>query len=503
MIVTASRRQLLVCSWFALVSTISGAGCGIDRGDPSFVDEDAAFLHCTVAGTGRTDPALFEALPRVPVPSGLYTQTMSPAALVEIGYQPESVVCATLAAPDDAELAKSASSLATLLTVRDEVDDAVRRRDPCACTAAAKLRRQRWLPSCADVGHQPGCEPSDTLIDDVERELGRLDSALGEVTVPLTHWRVFGRSDRLGQFEARVPRIVDHHSGGSAVMLRGAPVPERLNHVLVGRLFELSTVQAVIRQDSGRALVVVREIGDTLVYDHFAYPSVASSMVALLPELDNRSVTAYLDALEPPAQRMDLAFNPRHGPVLVFSHPRLERVDAAMVVGSALSQRRVRAGEHTVPPVWFDTVTVHAPFDASELTAHVVLSDLGVTWAQGLERGPVSPTLSELGGSDVVPTYAAARSDPAFVLRGTPIEQVVFAGFHALPTIAAAMEMAVPNSVRGELDDFVVDVPTGPLPGELATRAGLAQLRERLSLDPQRLRVEIGTTTMDLRLSAR
>ncbi|TPV96919.1 MAG: hypothetical protein B7733_02300 [Myxococcales bacterium FL481] len=423
---------------------------------------------------------------------------MSPAALVELGFAPDSVVCASLEPPSEGELAQIASSVSRLLGVRREVDAAVQPLGRCGCAAAGKLRRQRWIPSCEAHDPAPRCEIDTGLVTQVGRELSRMEAAMGAMTLPLTHWRLMGRTDRAGQFDARVSTLVSHHGGGSTVMRRGAPVSSRLNHELVVALFEQPAVQAVIRQDSGRSLVVVREIGDVLIYDHFAYPPVSSSMLTLLPELDNRNVETYRGGLEPPAATLELALSPTRGPVLYFDHDGLERVDAALAVGWRFTGRRddvVRGRDG--PPVWFDRVTVLGLTGRGLLRAQATLNAAGRAWAQSVPREAVMPSLTGWQTSARSPARPPARHRPSFLLRGTGVEHAVFAGIHGLPTLVAEVEMTAPNSVTGTNDDLALALPVGPLPAGLGTRVGLEALREQLHPKAHTLRVKLGDDAVE------
>ena len=74
-----------------------------------------------------------------------------------------------------------------------------------------------------------------------------------------------------------------------------------------------------------------------------------------------------------------------------------------------------------------------------------------------------------------------------------------------MPQVLMAVELAAPGSVDGDIGDFEVALPSGPLPGELRSRPGAASLRERLSITPHRLGVELvdGGQVLELELEPR
>ncbi|MEE9384263.1 MAG: hypothetical protein V3V08_12730 [Nannocystaceae bacterium] len=508
---TRLLRSFSVASWAARSGLVVAAivwvtSCGIDRGDPTWIGHDAAVIRCTVVGVQRVPAHLLEEIPSPAVPSGLLSRGMDPVALQHLGFRRDSVACATLEAPAEGNIVAAAASLERLIQVRAEVDAAVWAQVRCACESAGKLRRRGWLPSCIDRRRSPACEPRDADVQQLRRLIAPLELALGDARLPSIHWRVSGHTDRAGQFEARVPRIVGHHKGGSLVFFKARPVPERLNHVLLRRLLEQDDVVAVMRQDSGRAMLVVRERGSTLIYDHFAYPKVEPSFHTFLAELDNRAVASRLDALRAPRSPRDLIFDPRDGSTVELDYEGLARVDGSLAVAAVVGERSYRPDRsYVLPPMWLDRVALQVPLGGEQraIRARAILSEEGLDWVGGLRDEPISPTLEEMGGSAAMPVFRARRSDPAFVLRGSPSERVTFVGIHALFGIVAAVEMEVPSSVRGTARDWSVQLPAGPLPGGFSTRNGLMGLRERLSRAPHVLRVQVGgdARTLDATLT--
>jgi hypothetical protein len=156
-----------------------------------------------------------------------------------------------------------------------------------------------------------------------------------------------------------------------------------------------------------------------------------------------------------------------------------------------------------------DRVAQQVPFGTEGKALHVRarLTDEGRQWLDAAPSKAIE-AFTPLGQIDVAPSFTPA--DPLgvaklFVLRGRPVEQITFAGASALPALLAAIGIAAPGSVDGKIDDFSVELPSGPLPGSFATRPGLEQLRERLSITPHGLEVERidGGRVLELELAPR
>jgi hypothetical protein len=234
------------------------------------------------------------------------------------------------------------------------------------------------------------------------------------------------------------------------------------------------------------------------VLDHFAHGDPvglnrkqASDLHALLGYFDDAHLAWFRAALAPPDSVRELQADPRDGYLIELDHAALERIDRAMLVmttlGGASYDEAVE--QRSGPPLLVDRLTLQVPFgsEGERLVARLRLNDEGRLWFAGAEGLELRDAITGLGAIEQTPVFEPAAPGYPFVLRGRPLEQVLFAGPSAGPKLLAAIEAQVPGSLEGEADDFEVQVPSGPLPGGFESRAGTAELREKLTLEPHRL----------------
>ncbi len=477
------------------------AGCGVGKGAPQWIGSDAAVVRCTIAGRNLRLPRLLDAVPTPLPPTGLYAQTLDPIALEELGFERDRVVCASLQAPDDTAIESARVAIAELHRVREQVVSAAREQGGgCLCMQADRLDARGLLPGCLATPTESSCVPTAEQLAALATTLAPLREQLAATELPRVHWRLAGRTDRIGRFATRNSDVVGRHPGGSEVFVVGAPLPPRPGMGLLTSLLELEGVVAVVRQDSGRAVLVVRELDDVLVLDHFAYgesvglePDQVADLHGLLGHLDDAQISWFRAALAPPSSVRELQLDPRDGYLIEFDHAGLERVDRAMLVlaelgaGTGYDQTaELRSG----PPLLVDRLTVQVAFgsEGERLLARLRLTDEGRRWLASGEGLDLRDAIVGLGAVEKTPEFEPATPGHRFMLRGQPLEQVLFAGPSAGPKLFAAIEAERPGSVEGEVDDFEVRIPSGPLPGGFEGRAGTNELREILTVVPHRLR---------------
>lgn len=503
---TPSPRPPLAAHAALLCATLGLTSCGVRKGAPDWIGVDAAVVRCTVSGPNLALPQLFVEVPSPLPPTGLYARAMDPIALDQLGYERDRAVCATLQAPDAAELDAAATAIDALIETRNETTKRARKLGRCLCNYADVLDSRTLVPGCAERPTQRQCEAEPEAIAALAELLTPLRESLEAAEVPRLHWRLAGRTDRRGRFAVRHDELLGRHPGGSEVYLPATPLPPYPGMALVAALLAEDHVEAVVRQDNGRALLVVREIDDELVLDHFAYPDwlgadvegVDPELSALLPHLDDAQIERYREALAPPSQTRDLLFRPHKGYMVELDRAALERVDRAVLLAAHYAGHRYDPERevHTLPPRLADRFAHQIPYgtEGEVLRARVRLTDEGRQWIGEWAEYAAFESLSSLGQDDVVPAFEPATQDGVdrlFVLRGQPIESVLFAGVSALPKVLFAVELAASGSVDGPIGEFEVELPSGPLPGEFPTRRGIGSIRERLSKTPHELEVEL------------
>jgi hypothetical protein len=502
---SASRPPAAHSLACVLAVLLLGAGCGVRKGTPEWIASDAAVVRCVVAGPNLQLAPLLDEIPSPAIPTGLFARGMDPVALDQLGFERDRVVCATLLAPDAARLDAASTAIAELLEARIEVGKRARKLGRCVCAHADTLEARELVPGCIEQPVRQGCTADAEQLTKLGELLAPLEAKLATTEIPRVHWRLFGRSDRPGRFVEHYEDLLDRHTGGAEVYLRRSSLPPMAGFELVRGLLALEHVVAVVRQDGDRALLVVREIGDQLVFDHFAYPDLLGhgargidvELLTMLPRIDDAQLAWYREALEPPTQTRELLFEPRDGYMVEIDRAALERVDASLIVAAQFAgQEYDQASEiRVMPTLLVDRFAHQVPYGTEGLVvrARARLTDQGRQWLDGAGELPAIEALVGLGHLDVQPEFRPATEvgvAQLFLLRGRPVDNLLFAGASALPRVLHAIEASAPSSIDGDIDDFTVALPSGPLPG-VDGRAGAEALRERMSIDPHRLAVEL------------
>lgn len=445
------------------------AGCGPDAGPADWIDARAAVVHCTSSGRDRMPPVLLD-LPVPAPPTGLYARRLDPMALDDLGFQRDAVACAMLLHPDPT------TSGEALAAARLEAERAaVRLVGGCACEAAALLEARELLPRCVDEPTRRRCDVADQ-IDAMTEILAPVEAALAQTHPPLLHWRLVGKTDRPHWFARQQETLLGRHEGGSTVFVRGQAVPRRGNGALVDALLAEDDVVAVVRQDSGQALLVVREVGKSLVFDHFRHPAVGDTLMPVLPFIDNASVDRYRALLAKPTQTRKLRLAPGKGNVIEVDVTHLAAIDEAIVSGAELLDDRP-APTRSLPERRVELVTVQAPFgeEGKRLDARIELTSEGARWAALLTSSQLLPGLEGLSLEPVeVPEI---ETDLPYVLAGSAFERSVVYGLEAVPTVMREVEDRYPGAIEGTEQEWAFTMPLSDMAGFVSEGSHFSGLR--------------------------
>lgn len=430
-------------------------------------------MHCTSSGRDRMPPVLL-GLPVPAPPTGLYARMLDPLALDDLGYERDAVTCAMLLPPDT----DGTGALAGLLKARREADRAAARAAGlCACEAATTLGARPLLPRCVDRPTRSRCNIDEDAQAAVEEALAPVYAELAEARPPLLHWRLVGKFDRPGWFARQQASLTERHEGGSTVFLKGQPVPSRGNGPLLRALLEEENVVAVARQDSGKAVLVVREIGKTLVLDHFAHPAVGPEVAPLLPYIDNASIRRYRAGLAKPDETRKLRLEPGKGNMVEVDLTYLSNID------TVLSEAAVVAGEKSLdlrdlPPRRVEFIAAQAPFgkQGQQLDVRVELSSEGAEWASLLTSTALSGSLSALD-LEPIETFPPTGTGLPLLVAGTDFERTVVYGLEALPALMDEVESRYPGSIQGDARAWSLSMPLSDMIGIVDDGAAFEGLR--------------------------
>src|SRR5690606_35593416 len=152
------------------------SACGVRKGAPDWIGSDVAVVRCTVSGPNLALPRLFDDLPSAPIPTGLYARSMDPIALDQLGFERDRVVCATLQAPETAELERAHEQIAKVREQRRALLKSTRKLGGCRCAYADALDVRALVPGCADKPTRLSCTLDPKELDQLRRSLAPLEA---------------------------------------------------------------------------------------------------------------------------------------------------------------------------------------------------------------------------------------------------------------------------------------------------------------------------------------
>lgn len=450
-------------------------------------------------------PPLLVGLPAPAAPTGLLAHAIEPSSLDRLGYERDATVCAVLEAPSAETIERAVASLPALVDVYDEVSrEALRVGGRCTCEIARENGERDLIAACVQTPTIAGCEVEDKG-DAVARALDPLRQALAEAELPWIHWRLVGATDRPGWFVDHLPDLLEAHSGGSTAYVRGQPLPARVEP-LVRDLLALDHVVAVVRQDSGRAMLVARERDGLLVLDHFRQPPMLGRLAPLVERLEQARSVALVARLAAPVPTQAMIGRADQGNFVEIDRLMLDELDRAAFAAAPLLGKPFEPSKakYEAPPALVDRVLVQAPFgeEGRELVVRARLSADGIAWAGTLGKSALLPNLDALGLPDTAPSWTPPPDlDLELTLRGTDTDAIAIHGLSRLPTLLRAIETAHPGAVGGSLSAWHLELEGGdPAP----SLGGTALARQREQLAQRRyeldMRLTEGDTMLELEL---
>jgi hypothetical protein len=276
--------------------------------------------------------------------------------------------------------------------------------------------------------------------------------------------------------------------------LVGEAITERENGPLIQQLFQVDGVTAIVRQDSGRALLIIRESRGDLILDHFSYP--APIPIGIVHLLDNNNYDEYARRLAKPGSTRSPLLDVTKGNIVEFDWQLVDAVDQMAEVAGLLMDTPYDPEQETLvdPEPYVDRVAYQAPFgrEGEALMVKAQLTELGTKWAQGTVGAVLSPTMIELGLTpQEPPSFTPPSPDTSkqisYVGRGT---QVQFAGVHGLrmaPEVFAAIERTHPGTIQGKGDEWAMEIPKADLTGAVGPGGPFSGLREMFTRKPYKV----------------
>mgnify|MGYP001401248244 CR=1 FL=1 len=487
---------------------LSAAGLGIATPACSAKDvaikwlpDDAAVVHCTVAGRQKMPPVLLRTPAPTP-PTGLFARRLDPMALNDMGYERDLPVCAGVIVPESSRIEATAKAAESLVVTADTAGREARNAlGRCVCDVAYEAGIRDMLPLCVHRAHKAACTPSADDFDKLGKAVEPLRDLVGTIDLPRVHWRLAGKTDRPTWFAEKIRDLLGRHVGGATVYLPGEAIGSRHNHALVRALMDEPGVAAVVREDGGQAILVVRVVEDAMVLDLFVWPSFAPQYRGVLEAIDNAQPERVVAELDKPGAHYQPGLDPTKGSLVAVDRVGLERMDELEIGHARLSGYPYdRTKETWAPPdPLVDRATMQAPFGESGISVDVSLelSAAGRAWASGLVDAPLSPDLSELSLATDPPSYvAAAGSRITPWLRGQPTASTAIWGLSRIGERLRKLEMDYPGSVRGTALEWEIRIPQGSIGfgGALDPAEGLEPIADQITERPFELRAKVTPT---------
>lgn len=446
-------------------------------------------------------PVLLRTPAPVP-PTGLFARRLDPMALNDMGYERDLPVCAGVLVPETARIEATTKAVEQLVLTADAVGRAARKQlRRCVCDVAYAAEARDLLPLCVHKAHRSSCSPTPDDFKKLDEALKPLRDLVGTIDLPRVHWRLAGKTDRPQWFVEKIRELLGRHVGGATVYLPGEAIGRRHNHELVRALLDVEGAVAVVREDGGQSILVVRVVDSAMVLDLLTWPSFAPQYRGLLEAIDNAQPNRVIDALNKPSAHYQPDLDPTKGNLVAVDRAGLEKMDELILGHARLSGYPYDRAEETwsPPDALVDRATMQAPFGHSgaALDIELQLSAAGQSWARALADVPLTPDLSELSLAADRPTYVAAPGSRVTPwLRGQPTASSAIWGLSRAGQLLRKLEMDYPGSVRGSTLAWEIQIPQGSIGfgGALDPGAGLQAVADQIAERPFEIEAKVTPT---------
>lgn len=377
-------------------------GCTARAPALDWISDSAAVVHCIGVGPDAARPTIHDELPTVEVPAQFFLRAMAPEDLSDIGFAPNTAVCAALLPYPWIEIDRMETGMKEIRGVLDEMTVQLRKGDACFCSQLRGLDAQWITPACSRERVRLGCNNQDIIAQRaLAPKLEAVRELAGSLEIPLEHWRLAGRTDRPGFWEHRYRWLKRRFHGAVEAFEPSFPATTGPSMLLINRLLEAPGVVMVVRQNGGRSVLVVREPEKgALVFDLFRKPVYENESLNLLHKLDDLKPEIYLNALAKPTSKMKLPGDLRRSFTTWMSRDGLERVDAATrAIAYFFQLPSLKIVDEEVEPLvasmlW--TTSIREGENPSSSEVKLSLTEEGVAWVATLRDEGFSQKIYDL-----------------------------------------------------------------------------------------------------------
>lgn len=452
------------------------------------IGPEAAYITCErVAERGARPPrdpwaeilpapyAELEAAEGARVPAALLSNDMHPYDLGELGFAEGSMVCAAWLAPSNAQVTQIGSNLAQVGEAMRTLEDLAQ---GCGCASARARGLSGWISRCRGAATSRLCKPDGRLEAKLYEAAGVLESAFAAAAPARDHWRLAGPIGRPGRLAALHVDIAAHLGVGGDAFAPDGRRPRTGSDPLVESVLEVDDVQAVLRVDGSRGLVVIREIGRLLVIDYFWHIADGPRWQTHYPRFDAAAIDETLAALALPDERSGPApTRPTH----IYDAAAFLEIDSLRKAATSLWAEPYDPTREVYErqPLVFSRLRFESGPEGLELFG--VLTPEGEAFLTLGDGGTIVERAGPMQGYRQPFAFDPGPRDPGYVFRGSPLERGWFDGPRSIGVLISTIASVSPEAVRGTIDKFKLQLPVGPLPGELESIAGLERVRGEIS----------------------
>lgn len=437
----------------------------------------------------------------VPMPPvGSFANTMQPRIFRELGFGFGTRICAAAIVPSSTQIEDQALAAADVVKAEHAFNALL---DSCGCTLIKELGQIHRAPVCISKRTRRDCPDLSDRSAQIDDALAEFDAALAAQR-PRLHWRVVGTLGKSGRFAVMAQTRLDWLEFPGKISTREKNATGDADDPLVQQMLGEEGVVAVIRQGHGHAILVVREIGDALIFDYFEQLADPKRWGGDWGSLDQdflgAPTTAAL-ALPAKGASMEAQFAELPGDVLTprgesqglihLDHGRLDDLDLLMMAARRMADFRYNepAEKSSRDALVADVLTL--VWKERELHGRLRLTSEGQSWwgpAQGGET-VVQHALSRATPREAYSFQAGGRHE--FILRGTQLERALFDSLRGFPGVLGAIFSSDASAITGDPEDFEVKLAPGEVASGLDTTPGLQFLRTHLSLVRHKLDVHV------------
>jgi hypothetical protein len=433
-------------------------------------------------------------------PAGSFAGHMHPRLFRELGFAPGTQVCAAAVVPDLDTIQEQAKSAGAVYGSDRKLQALL---GGCGCTIVKAKNLLHMAPRCVKAPVRDDCTDKPDRVAQIEAAVGELEAAL-RAERPRLHWRVVGTLGREGRFAVKAPERLEWLDYPGMVFTPDNRSQAGRADPLAQQMLGEAHVVAVVSQGQGRAILVVREIDELLVFDYFEQLADPKRWGASWPSLDvdflgeRASLALALpgDAAQSASVLLGNSGKDGESPLtrqgfIHLEHGRIDDLDRLLLGarrGAGFDYDEAQE-KRQLEELVADTLTLQ--WEPGRVRGRYGLTPAGQQWwGQPLAGDTVIAHAAALAPRKVEGRFEAALPHD-FILRGSALETGLFDALRGFPQVVDAIFAVDATAIRGSGSQFTIELAPGQVVPGLGTAAGLQGLRTHLSMHRHELEVRV------------